>query len=133
MTTASDNRVLLDTSVWVDYFRKRQPVYAEVEKLIEEERVCTAHLIVAELLAGARSDTEFAALRTAVEIFHLLREEEDTWTEAARLASRLRRRGASLGLADCYIATLVHQQGVALWSFDKHFKTIRENLKISIL
>lgn len=132
MTTGSDNRVLLDTSVWIDYFRKKETVYSRVEQLIDENRICTTRFIMAELLCGALSDTEFATLKTGVEIFDVLEEREDTWIEAARLASGLRRLGRSVGIGDCYIATLAHQHQVSLWSFDKHFRTIQQQLKLSL-
>lgn len=125
-----DNSILVDTSVWVEYFRKKQPFYGALEDLIEQDRVCTISFIAAEILQGARSEMEFMTLRGATEIFHLLEESPDTWIESARLSSTLRQKGQRVGLGDCYIATMAHRHGKPLWSLDKHFEVIQKELKI---
>lgn len=132
MTTASAEPVLIDTSVWVEYFRKKQPFFDRVEGIMEEGRVCTARFIVAEILQGARSETEFRTLQTATEIFHLLEERPETWIEAARLSSHMRGDGRPVGLGDCYIAVLAHQHDVGLLTLDKHFQFIQKRLKITL-
>lgn len=130
-TTAFADRVLIDTSVWIEYFRKKAPFFAQVESLIDEGRVCTLRFIIAELVQGARSDPESTVLESATQIFHLLEEQPDTWLEAGRLSSRLRRAGRSVGLGDCYIATMARQHDVPIWSLDKHFVEISRVAKIN--
>ena len=132
MTIAFTDLVLIDTSIWIDYFRKKEPLFEEVENLIEQERVCIVHFIVAEILQGAKSDEEFKILQSATEIFHSLEEQADTWVEAARLSNHLRRTGNPIGLGDCYIATLASQHNAILWTLDKHFKQIKKFLKIKL-
>ena len=124
--------VLIDTSVWIEYFRKVQPYFDKTETLIEEKRVCTASIILAELLQGSRSDSEFVALQSASEVFEVLEADHLAWVDAARLSSRLRRKGKSVGLADCLIATLAHRSHCLLWTLDKHFKLIRAELSLSL-
>jgi len=132
MTTASANLILLDTSIWIDYFRKKDPIYDRVEGLIEEDQVAIIRFITAELLQGAKSAREFNTLKGSVEIFHLLEETPDSWTEAARLAYELRQTGKTVGLADCYITVLALQHNVLLWSLDHHFQLIRTKRPIKL-
>ncbi len=132
MTTDSADLILLDTSVWIDYLRKKKSVFEEVETLIEQELVCITPFIAAEILQGAKSEEEFKILQTTTEIFHCLQEQDNSWIEAARLSNQLRRGGCMVGLGDCYIATIAFQHQVTLWSFDKHFKQIEKQYKIKL-
>lgn len=43
---ASD-KALVDTSAWIDFFRKREPCHAIVLQLMANERICSVGLIVA--------------------------------------------------------------------------------------
>ncbi|MEW6380800.1 MAG: PIN domain-containing protein [bacterium] len=56
--TALGNLVLVDTSVWIDYFRKKDPSLSQVDNLMEEGRIGTCRLVIAELLQGARGSKE---------------------------------------------------------------------------
>lgn len=132
MTIASVKHILLDTSVWIDYFRKIKPIQQQVEKMIEEERIATCRFVVAELLQGARSKDHFSTLKEATEVFHLLIEKPDTWSEAARVSSQLIQNNKKVGLGDCYIAALATQHVVPLWTFDNHFKTIQSILPLKL-
>ncbi|MBI3015940.1 MAG: PIN domain-containing protein [Candidatus Tectomicrobia bacterium] len=54
---------LVDTSIWVEFLRKRDgqsphPVLPIVAQLSEADFIYTSHLIVAELIAGARNRRE---------------------------------------------------------------------------
>jgi len=130
MTIGSAKLVLLDTSVWIDFFRKKSPVFEEVDLLIEQNRICIARLIAAELLQGAKSTKEFNILKESPDVFHLLEETADTWNQAANLSRQLRSQGYTIGLGDCYIATLAHHYRVPIWSHDKHFEIIANHLSI---
>lgn len=132
MIIVSDNPVLIDTSVWIDYFRRNPVVHGQVEKLIEERRIGTCRFIVAELLQGARSEEHYSILKETTEVFKLFEETPETWLKAAYVSSQLIRMGKKVGLGDCYIAVLAHQYDIPLWSFDKHFKVIRSVLKFNL-
>lgn len=132
MTTGSAEPVLLDTSVWIDYFHAKNPVYNQVENLIDEERVCIIELIAAEILQGTRSETEFTTLKEIIEVFPVLEEKRNTWITAAKLSGQIRRAGNPAGLADCYIAVMAHEHRVSLWSLDKHFTSIRNHLEFKL-
>lgn len=131
--TGLDKLVLVDTSVWIEYFRKKDKVFQYVSKLMDRGSVCIAKLIVAELIQGAKTEKEVAVIKTLLEVFPVLQEQDDTWEKAGELAFHLRRKGRSIGLADCYLVTLTEQNGALLFSFDKHFEVIRKEKKIDLL
>jgi predicted nucleic acid-binding protein len=50
------------TSIWVDYLRGQEPVAAQLERLVREGEAMLCGPVLAELLAGARTDTDAQAL-----------------------------------------------------------------------
>ncbi|MBM3298182.1 MAG: PIN domain-containing protein, partial [Candidatus Aminicenantes bacterium] len=53
----SAERVLVDTSVWVDYLRGITPLVAEkVDGILAGAELCVPKIVLAELIQGARSD-----------------------------------------------------------------------------
>ncbi|HEX2959882.1 MAG TPA: PIN domain-containing protein [Chitinispirillaceae bacterium] len=53
--------VLVDTSVWIDYFRGVDSLQADkLDKLLDEERIVTGDLIITELLQGFRTKTQIS-------------------------------------------------------------------------
>ncbi len=50
--------ILVDTSVWIEFFRGREPVAAALEEHIEAGAVPLHALVFAELLQGCKSAAE---------------------------------------------------------------------------
>jgi predicted nucleic acid-binding protein len=97
-------KVLVDTSVWIEFFRRRDPYYSIVARMIDNEQVCLAGIILAELMQGAKSEKELAVLAEFPKVFDFIPEMHQLWSEAGLLAYNLRRKGITIGLSDCYIA-----------------------------
>lgn len=127
-TIASDKMVLVDTSVWIDYFRKNEEVYDKLNRLIDQGRVCCARLIVAELIQGAKERKEVEVIKNLLDVFPILEEREDTWFRAGVLSYNIRRKGKEVGLADCYLAIMATDSKSVVCTFDQHFKVITKFL-----
>ena len=127
-----DKLVLVDTSIWIDYFRKQKRVYEEVSRLMDETRVCLARLILAELIQGAKSDREITILKDMPNVFRVLEEGPSIWEKAGLLSYRLKRQGKTVSLGDCYIATLAHENDVLVFTRDKDFEAIKTVVNLSI-
>ncbi|MBM3132726.1 MAG: PIN domain-containing protein [Chloroflexi bacterium] len=132
-TSGSADRVLLDTCIWIDYFRKRSGIYEEVGQLIDSGRVCCSKLILAELIQGARSEKEIEVIKDLTRVFPAIEESPDSWERAGTLSFQLRKSGKSIGLSDCYIATLAMQNGVSVYTRDEHFAEIESELGVALL
>jgi predicted nucleic acid-binding protein len=132
--TGSDEKpALIDTSVWIAFFRKDKSAFTRVSDLIDSDRVCCAHLILAELIQGAKSEKEVRVLRGFIDVFPFLAESEDTWEKAGYTAFKARKKGKTIGLADCYLAQLASENRTPILSYDKHFKIISSFIPIEIL
>ncbi|SNB44940.1 PIN domain-containing protein [Geobacter sp. DSM 9736] len=125
-------KVLIDTSVWIDFFRKQQPVHGAVVDLLDSDSVCCIGLILGELMQGAKSERELSVIRDFVHVFQFLPESPSLWEKAGQMAYTLRRKGITVGLADCYIAVAAIEAGAQLFSLDGHFEVIREHSRISL-
>ncbi len=123
-------KVLIDTSVWIDFFRKGQPVHNIVVELLDSDNVCCIGLILGELMQGAKSERELSVVRDFIHVFQFLPESPHLWEKAGQLSYTLRRKGVTVGLADCYIAVSAIESGAQLFSLDSHFKVIKEYSKL---
>ncbi len=119
------DKVLVDTSAWIEFFRKKEPWFGAVTALMDERRICCSGIILAELIQGAKSDRELEVLRDFRHVFEFLDESTDRWQAAGELSHALRRKGKSIGLSDCYLAVSARQHNVKLLTLDRHFDAIK--------
>jgi hypothetical protein len=130
---ASDRLVLIDTSVWINYFRGERETCEEVGKLIDAGRVCCLKLIMGELIQGARGEKEIKIIRDLIDVFPLLEESSDSWGKAGILSFQLRKAGKNIGLGDCYIATVAGENDATIYSLDRQFKEVQSYADITLL
>lgn len=124
-------RVLVDTSVWIDFFNGRPGAAADAlaRLLDDEDEVLTCGLIVAELLQGVRRDRQ----RTTIERYlrdmeWLSPREPETFLAAARLFRELRARGVTVrSTIDCIVARLAAEDGAYLLARDRDLEMIAES------
>ncbi len=128
------DRVLVDTSVWIEYFRGGDPdVLAKMDGLIKSGRVWIPPVVLAEMIQGARSRAEFKIIEDLRDAFTMIDQREGPWLAAGKLSYDMRKRGKSFHLTDCYIATIARENGCAVFTRDVHFPEIREVLDIKLL
>jgi tRNA(fMet)-specific endonuclease VapC len=130
--TALD-KVLVDTSAWIEFFHRIEPCHSIVLQLMSQERICTMGIIVAELMQGVKSEKELEVLRDFVYVFPFLSDSRESWQAAGELSFRLRRNGKAIGLADCYIAIVARMEGVSILSLDHHFEMVKDDIGIKLV
>ena len=125
METDDLDKVLVDTSAWLEFFKKKEPWYSVVSGLMDDKRVCCAGIILAELIQGAGSEKEMDVLRDFRHVFAFLDESVDHWQAAGELSHALLRKGKSVGLSGCYLAVAAKTSMVQVLTLDKHFEMIK--------
>ena len=125
-------RVLVDTSVWIEFFRKHEPYHGIVSRLIDDEQVFCCGIILAELMQGAKSDKELAVLDDFPRVFPFIPETHQLWVAAGKLAFHLRRKGVTIGLSDCYIAVAAASVRAQVATLDSHFQLLGKPAKIAL-
>jgi predicted nucleic acid-binding protein len=130
MGTEDLDKVLVDTSVWIEFFRKKEPCYSSVLELIDSDRIVCVDMIFAELLQGAKSKKEFNAIKEFLYIFDFLAESEKVWELAGTTSFKLQRKGKTAALSACYIAAFAKVHNVKLFTKDKHVSVIQKELNM---
>jgi predicted nucleic acid-binding protein len=122
--------VLVDSSVWIDYFRGRGNT-DPLDHLIDENLVVTNDLILAELIPPLR-------VRRQRRVISLLNELERAplainWPAIIDLQSLCLRKGINkAGLPDLIIAQNVMQHGLTVYSFDKLFVVLGKHMGVRV-
>jgi hypothetical protein len=123
--------ILVDSSVWIDYFRGAPtPEADELDSLLGREPVATGDLILAEVLRGFASDRDFERARRLLAAPVLVEiGGERTAVQAARNFRALRARGVTARKTiGTLIATRCIESGLALLYSDRDFDPFVEHL-----
>jgi predicted nucleic acid-binding protein len=117
--------VLVDTSEWVQYFRVADSTEgAEVRRLLVSAEVVMVGVVYAELLRGARDETQFRVLEEQLDALPFLEMTIATWRATGRILSDLQGRGSTISLPDAAIAALALEHGLRVYTRDDHFQRI---------
>ncbi len=115
---------LVDTSVWIDFFRGAPSIKNSLEKLIARDEIFTAGPVLYELLQGVRLPEEKKQVKEALLSTNYLEITSNDWEEAALLSSTLRAQGIALPMTDILIGHLAKARNLEVISFDPHFDQI---------
>lgn len=130
----NDEKILIDTSVWIDYFQNNSlSLSKKVDSIISWSDIYIPKIVIAELIQGAKSSKDISIIEDFLNTFNIIDQKEDTWLEAGRLSYRLRKRGMVINLADCYIAIIARTYKCYIFTLDKHFKHIQGEINISLI
>ena len=115
---------LVDTSVWIDFFRGAPSIKNSLEKLIARDEIFTAGPVLYELLQGVRLREEKKQVKEALLSTNYLEITSNDWEEAALLSSTLRAQEITLPMTDILIGHLAKARNLEVISFDPHFDQI---------
>jgi predicted nucleic acid-binding protein len=93
METNALDKILVDTSAWIEFFRKKEPWHSAISGLMDDKRICCSGIILAELIQGAKAEKELEVLRDFRHVFEFLDESVDLWQAAGELSNTLQRKG----------------------------------------
>ncbi len=129
----SAEKILIDTSVWIEYFQNKSSTITEkVDRILDEDKVCVPKIVIAELMRGAKSTKELSIIGDFIEAFNVIDKSEDTWIKAGRLSYNLKKKGKKIHLLDCYIAVIAQENGCKIFTLNRHFQDIKKIIDISL-
>jgi len=127
-------KVLIDTSVWIDYFKSINNNIAEqVDEILNNAEVYVPKSVIAELIQGAKSEKEISVIEEFVNAFHIIDQSDDTWSKAGKLSYTMKRKGITANLMDCYLAVIAQENNCKILTLDRHFKDIKKFLRIELV
>lgn len=116
--------ILVDTSVWVDFFHDRPIPQVAILKhcLVEGQDLCICGLILTEVLQGIREDADHAKTLSLFDSLLFLPMTRRTFLHAAEMYRALRREGTTIRKAvDGLIAAVALEHDVPLLHHDRDF------------
>ena len=122
--------VLVDTSIWIDYFRDGNNS-KDLELLIDENLIVTNDIILAELIP-------YLKIKKQTKLVKLLYEITQTaidirWEEIIEFQVKCLKSGANgVGIPDLIIAQNAKQNNCKIYSLDKHFRLLNKVLKVNL-
>jgi hypothetical protein len=118
--------VLIDSSVWIDYYRPRGPkaLQDRVREALTRDVVVTTGIVVVEVLQGARTEDAYTVLCSDFSGLRWLESSPEAVEAAARLGFELQQRGTPVPATDLLIASVAIEHGCRIWHRDAHFTRI---------
>ncbi|HCC54171.1 MAG TPA: PIN domain nuclease [Desulfobulbaceae bacterium] len=122
--------VLVDTSVWVEYFRHGKGL-DQLDFIIDENLVVTNDLILAELVPflKARNQSRIILLLHSINKLRL----NINWEQIIEFQYECLKNGLNgIGIPDLIIAQNAKQNCCEIYSLDNHFLLVKEIIKIDL-
>jgi predicted nucleic acid-binding protein len=117
--------VIVDTSVWINYFRGISNETTDKIESLEKNNLdlYTTGIIVTEILAGLRNEDTFRQIKTELShLFHADPIYPETYISAANIYRKGRSRGITIRkMIDCLIAQVAIENGLFLLHDDEDF------------
>ena len=111
--------VVVDTSVWLEFFRGKP--LPRLEDALREGLVVLPPVVAAELLSARLSKAERRSLAAFVQDLPLHPVPLSHWVAVGALRAELSHKGLSVSTPDAHVAECAIEAGGLLWSTDAIF------------
>jgi predicted nucleic acid-binding protein len=119
--------LLVDTSVWIEVFRK--PKRLELESVVDLDEIVTCLPVIQEVLQGFLDERAFRVARESMFAFPIVESplRLEVFEEAAQLYRSARRAGVTIRSGvDCLIATCAIRHGLPVLHCDRDFSLLAQ-------
>ncbi len=117
--------VVVDTSIWLQYFRVGSSHEAlTLRTMLESDRVILVGVVYSELLRGTRNADQMETLIESLSSLPYVETDKETWQLSGEILSSLERTGQRVPLPDALIAAIAIQNDLPLYTLDAHFNRI---------
>jgi hypothetical protein len=114
--------VVADTSIWIPHFRGEQ--ISTLREALQAGTVVVPPLVLAELISGARTTSDRAAIGELLQDAPLHPTPLEHWIAVGELRRELRRRGLEVSTPDAHIAQCALDRDALLITRDAIFRRI---------
>jgi predicted nucleic acid-binding protein len=124
--------VVVDSSVWIDFFRGDAEIVERVDALLADDRVAVTGPIIAEVSSGARTVALFEKLRARLGALTILSDPPDLWQRVGEVRFGLARKGVQAHIVDLSIALTARAHAHCLLTRDRDFGRIADALSLEL-
>lgn len=120
--------ILVDTSIWIDFFNKEDSSWAiKLKTLIEEEKdLCLVDVVLTEILQGITDDALFEKTKNWLFEFPIFSPKDiQTYIHASEIYRLCRKKGAAIRKTiDAFIASIALENSLEVFHNDRDFDKI---------
>lgn len=126
--------VIVDTSIWIDFFQDSESVYQEkLETLIRDNnKAVISGIILQEVLQGIKDNKIYEITKQKLSILPFINTNKETYLHASLLYRILRSKGITVPPVDATIAAIAIQNRMPLFTKDEHFKTVAKHSELRL-
>ena len=126
--------VIVDTSIWVDFFQHPFLPHAyRLEDLIRDHnQAVLCGVVLQEVLQGIRDNKSYIATKERLTKFPYLDMSKEVHLAAASLYRSLRAKGITIPSVDTTIAALAIYNHIPLFTKDNYFDSIAKHTKLEL-
>ena len=122
--------VLVDTSIWIEYFRTGSNS-EKLDFLIDENLIVINDLILAELVPSLRVRNQRKIVKLLYNIDKL--ELSINWDQIIEFQFKCLKNGLNgIGIPDLIVAQNAKQNHCEIYSLDRHFKLMKDILRLQL-
>jgi predicted nucleic acid-binding protein len=111
--------ILVDTSIWIEFFKQNPAFINEMVSLLESKRVITIEPIFSELVYGSRGEKEKSKIISYWNVLPRIRFNEGAFLGAASFANNRNYQNAGIGLIDAILAKATIENNLVIWTLDR--------------
>ena len=115
--------IIVDTSLWMAFFRKEQPIFDQIRKKLELGEIYVLESVFGELLQGSRNERE----RKIIKNYWLNLPKvpgENLLFKGGILASEKKLYSRGLGLMDATIMAAAQESESQIWTGNKKLRKV---------
>lgn len=118
--------ILIDTSVWIEFFRKKgdQQAKSRVASLLNGDVAAYTCPVMMELIVGAKAPAELDLISETLGLCQKIVFQPEFWERAAHIERSLRQCGVTVPRDDVLVATVASEHRLVLLCRDAHFDLI---------
>lgn len=122
--------ILVDSSIWIDYFKGGNES-SKLDILIDENLVVTNDIILTELIPFLKIKKQLKVIQLLREIYYLPL--HINWGEIIDLQVKCLKNGSNcIGIPDLIIAQNAKLNNCKIYTLDKHFDLISQVSKVRL-
>ena len=110
--------VILDTSIWIEFFKGNDPYFDQVSFLIDQNEVIGLSYVFGELLQGAKGNRENNLIHDFWSAIPKISETE-LFIRAGLESCRKKWLGKGVGIIDAAIIVAARESSSFVWTLDK--------------
>ena len=117
-------QVLVDSSVWIDYFRSGN-LTSKVDELIDQNVICTNNLILTELIPFLKIQNQTRIIKLLYDVTNI--NLNINWQKLIVYQTTCIKNGINkIGIPDFIIVDNAIQNDLVLYTLDQHFDLINK-------